>query len=176
MPVGYFYCSFDDTDSQLTANMFGSILAQFSAYNDDLCQELSVLYREKLASGDGKAKRLPLEQMIEIISRFSQRQSKTFIVIDAVNEASEPLSVLETLRSLAPHCTIIMSSINMAGFEEYLLPISSLSIQSMHPYDIQQDVDVYVRAFLETHDRMRGLPLKIKSEIVQHLTQGNNGM
>jgi hypothetical protein len=174
--VGYFYCSFDDKDSQLTANMFGSILAQFAARDPQLFQELSALYRDKLADEGGKAKPLLLEEMTDKLLQSSRRHAKTFIAIDAVNEASEPFLVLETLKSLAPNCTIIMSSVNTAGFEQYLQPVSGLSIQTIRMSDIQDDVEIYVRTFLETHDRMRGLPPSIKERIVASLTSDSNGM
>ncbi len=174
--VGYFYCSFDDKDSQLTTHMFGSILAQFAAQDPQLSQELSAYYRAKLAEEGDKVKPLPLEEMRDMISQFSRRHAKTFIAVDAVNEASEPFLVLETLKSLAPTCTIIMSSVNTAGFEQYLQPVPRLTIQTIRMADIQDDVELYVRTFIEMHDRMRGLPPSIKARIVAFLTSGSNGM
>ena len=176
--MGYFYCSFDDEDSQLTVNVFGSLLAQFSAQDHQLSQELSALYRDNLTEEGRNQKSLPLEEIIDRILQHSQHHGKTFIAIDAVNEASEPFLVLEVLKWLTQNCKIhiIMSSVNAPGFEQYLQTVSWLRTETIRMSDIQGDVNIHVRAYLETHYRMRGLPSKIKEEIVASLTSGNNGM
>ncbi|KIW47336.1 uncharacterized protein PV06_00039 [Exophiala oligosperma] len=174
--VGYYYCSFDDQESQLPTSVFGSILAQLADRSPGLSRELTELYRERFARDGGKPKPLLLEEMLDSIRRTSRQYGQVFIAVDAVNEASEPLLVLESLRSLSESCTIIISSVNSPEFEQYLQPVPYLTIETIRMADIQDDVNTYIRTFLERHARMQGLPSDIKEEIVVSLTRGNNGM
>ncbi|KIW17293.1 hypothetical protein PV08_04484 [Exophiala spinifera] len=174
--VGYFYCSFDDQESQLPSSIFGSILAQLAKRSPELSRELTELYRERLGRDGGKPKPLLLEEMLDIIRRASRQYTQVYIAIDAVNEASEPLLVLETLRALSRSCTIIISSVNSLDFEQYLPVMPCLTIETIRGADIQDDVNTYIRNFLERHARMQGLPSDIKEEIAVSLTRGNNGM
>lgn len=174
--VGYYYCSFDDQESQLPTSVFGSILAQLADRSPGLSRELTELYRERFARDGGKPKPLLLEEMLDSIRRASRQYGQVFIAVDAVNEASEPLLVLESLRSLSESCTIIISSVNSPEFEQYLQPVPYLTIETIRMADIQDDVNTYIRTFLERHARMQGLPSDIKEEIVVSLTRGNNGM
>jgi len=174
--VGYFYCSFDDQESQLPSSTFGSILAQLAKRSPELSRELTELYRERLGRDGGKPKPLLLEEMLDIIRRASRQYTQVYIAIDAVNEASEPLLVLETLRALSRSCTIIISSVNSLDFEQYLPVMPCLTIETIRGADIQDDVNTYIRNFLERHARMQGLPSDIKEEIAVSLTRGNNGM
>lgn len=153
-------------------------MAQLSAQGNQLFEELSSIYGERGVDANRKTKPLDVEEMIDIILRYSQLQQKIFIAIDAVNEASEPLTVLKSLQqlTLSRNIHIIMSSVKAPGMEEFLQTVPCLAIETLGISDIQGDVDLYVRSFLESDYRMRAFPARLKEEIVTKLTVGTQGM
>ncbi len=119
------------------------------------------------------------DELIEAMIDVLDIRSKLFIVIDALDESQEIGVLLRTLCTLFKradsNCRIMITSRAELEIQRVLNKenVKSLQIQRN---DIDHDVALYVRAVLETDDRLRGHRQGIKDLITASLTEGAKGM
>lgn len=180
--VTYFYCSFANGESLDMENILGSILAQLCEPEDSLYGKLETLYDERWRNTSTKPIRLDSAILSDLIVEKLQTVGVTYILIDAINECSEPYGIanalMNILERLSP-CTILrlfLSSISEKGIESSLQRTSNLTIETLHHRQIWNDIHLYVETNLEAHPRLRQYSPDVKSKIRQALTGKANGM
>lgn len=106
-------------------------------------------------------------------------QDRAFILIDAVNECVDPYEILGHLVNISKSCQnvyIFISSINEKGIEECLQQMPRLVVGALGPGDIEKDVNMLVKANLESHSKLRQNTPELKAEITATLTRDAQGM
>lgn len=113
-----------------------------------------------------------------IVERIKD-QDRIFILIDAVNECIDPSELLGQLVKISKSCKnvyLFISSINEKGIEECLHQMPRLVVGTLHPWNIEKDIIMLVKANLENHIRLRQHSPELKAEITASLTRGAQGM
>ena len=114
-----------------------------------------------------------------MIAEGIKGRDRSFILIDAVNECIDPHEILGHLVHISKICKnvyIFISSINEKGIEECLQRMPRLVVRTLHPRDIENDINMVIKANLEHHTRLRQHSPEIKAEITAALTRGAQGM
>ncbi len=113
-----------------------------------------------------------------LISVLSQR-STIFIVIDALDECKQIGLLLETLCAIfnqsGSNCRFLFTSRAEIEIQRVLQKQSIKNVQ-IQSAAIEHDVAIYVRAVLETDDRLRTHRQGIKDLITTTITNGAKGM
>ena len=180
--TAYFYCSFSNSESLDIGNILGSILAQLCEPNDKVYHRLNYLYDDRL--GDKLNKPIPLEvnNLIRLVIEQVQSLRGVYIFVDAINECGDVYEVLASfdaiIKSLSTETVfhMFLSSVNERGIESLLCKIPNLSIETLSPRDIWNDVHLYVEANLEAQPRLRHYNPELKAEIRLALTGKADGM
>lgn len=176
--TAYFYCSFTDNESLDVINILGSILAQLGG-STDLYEKIKFKYDQESAKGFGKPQMMDDDQIVPLIIKSIRDRGHAIILLDAVNECGDPEKVLTPLKTIANSCEnvyMFFSSINEKGIEDFLLQMPRLIIETLHTWDIKNDIHMLVQANLETHPRLRKHTPQLKNEITLALTHGAQGM
>lgn len=176
--TAYFYCSFTDNESLDVTNILGSILAQLGG-STDMYEKIKFKYDQESAKSFGKPQRMDADQIVPLIIERIRDRGHAFIFLDGVNECGDPEKVLTPLTTIANSCRnvyMFISSINEKGIEDFLQQMPQLIIDTLHPWDIRNDIHMLVQANLETHPRLRQHTPRLKNEITLALTHGAQGM
>lgn len=180
--VAYFYCSFTDDLTLDLTNILGSILAQLC---DQLCdstdfyKKIQHKYDQASTKSFGKPQSMDTDQIVTLIIERIKVQGLAFIFLDAMNECSDPDEVLAPFQTIANCCDnvhMFLSSINEKGIEDILQQMPGLIIETLHPSDMTDDINLLVQSNLETHPRLRRHTPQLKNEITLALTHGAQGM
>ena len=175
--LAYFYCSFSDDESLHTQNILGSVLAQVCS--DSIYHEARAKYAELSKQALSKTARLDADVLVDLIIKQARQRGHLFIVVDGINECSDPQGVLEYFERIlkgAPRVQLLVSSIYEKGIENSMNRMPRPFDMIISPKTINDDVRLHVKSALTTHPRLRQLPQSLKDEIVLKLTNGAAGM
>ncbi|MCJ1393371.1 hypothetical protein MMC18_006244 [Xylographa bjoerkii] len=173
--VAYFYCSFSESASLDPTNILGSILAQ-------LCKPTDSVYAKiELRHNSSRNRRFVADELIDLLLEIVQQDRSVYIFLDAVNECGDPVEVLNYMRRLSAHrlkntVHIFLSSINEGGIDDCIESFPCWSAATLLPRDMSDDIELLVRASIETNPRLRKHSKELKEEIANALTQGAQGM
>jgi len=145
-PTGfaYFYIRFNDTDSQKSENILGSLVGQ-------LCQQNAIAFRDALDfhasyNTTGGSPKLPtVSELGVLLQRISLHfDSPVSIVVDGLDEVgldhSELLGVLSTLNQDSSNIRLIVFSRAEANIKHHLSDFNQIFIAA-RPSDLQLYVD-----------------------------------
>lgn len=142
-------------------------------------EALKFIYDQKTTPGFGKVDRLEDVQLVNLIIERIKLQDRAFILIDAVNECVDPSEVLSHLVNISKSCQnvfIFLSSTNEKDIEECLQQMPRLIVGILGPRDIEKDINMLVKASLESRTRLRQHSPDLKAEITAALTRDAQGM
>lgn len=142
-------------------------------------EALKSIYDQKTAPGFGKLDRLEDAQLVNLIIERIKVQDRAFILIDAVNECVDPSEVLSHLVNISNSCQnvyIFLSSTNEKDIEECLQQMPRLIVGTLGPRDIEKDINMLVKANLESRTKLRQHSPDLKAEITAALTRDAQGM
>ena len=121
-------------------------------------------------------------ELVQVLMAVIAIREDFYIVIDALDECRQRPLLLEMLETIATlfdnpssRCRILCTSRAEVDIQRAFtkLRVRLLPVQNQH---VDHDVALYVRAVLETDDRLRAHRQGIKDLIVDTLTQGAKGM
>lgn len=159
-------------------NILGSILAQLCG-STDTYEKIKFRYDQESAQSFGKPRKMDVDQAVSLIIERIREQRRAFIFLDALNECSNPDEVLTPLLTIANSCEnvhLFLSSINEKGIANGLQRMPHLTIETLHSWDMMNDIYMLVQLSLESHPRLRNHTPQLKKEIVLALTHGAQGM
>ncbi|KAL9046164.1 MAG: hypothetical protein Q9214_000932 [Letrouitia sp. 1 TL-2023] len=177
--VAYFYCSFSHDESLHTHNVLGSILAQICTQSDPVYGEIRAKYATSSKKSSSKPAKLDVGDLVDLIIRQAQCRQRLHLVIDGINECSDPYNLLQAFEKIltsASGVQLLISSINEKGIEKSIDHMPKTYEVTISPKNIRHDINLLVYSALETHPRLRALPLDLKSDISVKLTDGAEGM
>ena len=175
----YFYCSFTNAESLHIHNILGSILAQICIDSDPVYLELKSKFAEVTKKSLSKSIKLDVDLYVSLIIQQAEYRGGLRIVIDGINECSNPselLNALERILSSTNGVQLLISSINEKGIEQSVMQMPRMYDITVSPQKVESDVNKMVHRALETHTRLKELPQDLKDEINTRLTDGAEGM
>ena len=175
--LAFYFCSFTDLSSQDPVNMLGSLLEQVCAQEPSFWSQIDVCY-QKAEKGRERA-RLTLIEAEALFSKACEDLPALYVFVDAINESEQAAVILSTILNLVEKNSklhVVMSSTE----ELFALPSQVVSsntiIVGMTSGKVAYDISDYVESWLETHERLRRLPLRLKDKIRSKLLSSSEGM
>ena len=174
--ICYFYCSFDNLGTQGPSNVFGSLALQLSEKVPSILDDISDLY----ASEQDKVtlRSLTAEDLVKLLIKGIGGLSKTYFVIDAINESEKGDEILEIATQLAAQCQHLRLVLSCTrgydriahGDEFRVLDVDMIAEK------VDEDILSLVDAALRRHPVLRTFSEQLKDDIRQTLHSQSDGM
>ena len=182
--VAYFYCSRTKGEAQdpgtTPETVMSSILSQllWSPDGSGIAKQVSNLYTAWRYERPDEA-RLSLEESANIVGELINPWSQTTIIIDALDECSQPYPLLRTLKRIiedsAGRVKIFVSSRMNVDVSDVLESVSRVNIQVK---DTSADVREYIWKELKESDRrlLKGREPELEDRMIATLNSRAQGM
>ncbi|KAL9079823.1 MAG: hypothetical protein Q9157_001332 [Trypethelium eluteriae] len=167
--VAYFYCSFDNANSQDPVNVLGSLIVQLA----EKVPSVLDAYQAKFLSPN----RLKVQELEDQILDHCRMLERFYIFIDAVNESSSSSNIVTSLLRIvqeSKNVGIFMTSTPDAETQDILQ--GRLTPVDMRTSCIEEDIRFFVNIKIQQTPSLRDLSEKIKSEIRQTVVKKSDGM
>jgi hypothetical protein len=182
--MAFFFFDFRDDEKQTRRSLLSSILVQLCNQSDDYYDVLFKFYSEHNHGSQHPSNNKLTECLKKMLN--SQRDGPIYIIIDALDECpsfgspSERENVLEVVTELidlcCPNLHICVTSRPEPDIEAILSYSASRSV-SLHSQDGQtNDINNYVRDFVNTDRAMRRWKPQDKEHVIETLSQRADGM
>lgn len=172
--IAYFYCNANTSQSLSTGTVLASLLSQLCG--SELPSSVVKEYRQSTEI-TGASRPLTIEKLIFMLADVIKSQGNATIVIDGIDEASDPKALCETLYSLTnmpeSRLRLFLSSRPNFEIEAALLDIPKLSASN---HALKQDIEIYVNHRLAADRRLAKLSEGTKSHIYRALMKKSEGM
>lgn len=178
--LAYFYCSVNDPSSQDPANIVGCFVRQICESRPDLWQYVEPLYMHASRESASAPKKLQLRQLEHLLVMLCGLiKDKVFLFLDAPNESDSSGTILDVVCKILADCRHTVR-LMVACTEDCVLPSTVIQpeegrIVNMVPSQIQEDIRAYVRALLDTNERLSVLPKQLKNVIESELLNNADG-
>ncbi|KAF5643137.1 ZDHHC-type palmitoyltransferase 6 [Fusarium sp. NRRL 52700] len=170
----FFYCSFDDRESQQPMNILGSILYQLSEQNPEALESTDRLRK----SGEVLGESAILKLISEHISNFD----KFYISVDAINESFRCIEVFEMLLQLvidSPNVLLLVTAISSCSpwLEDLQMeePPEVIDVD-MGTEGVDRDIDFYITTRISEERLFRRLTNETKLELREKVLGNAKGM
>lgn len=170
----FFYCSFDDRESQQPVNILGSIFYQLSERHPEALEGVDQLRK----SGEVLAESALLNLISEHVSNFD----RFYISVDAINESFSCVEVFETLLQIVtnnPNVRLFMTAISTCShwLEDLQLEQPPEMIEvDMGIGDVDRDIDFYITRRISEERLLRRLSNDTKLELREKVLGNARGM
>ena len=172
--VAYFYFSFRNGIPADSSACLRSLILQLSDNKAEFPVAVQNLYDHSV----DKEEPLNTYDLLEVLLSLSERQRRTFIVLDALDEAADKAHVLEILSLVAERkletLHVLVSSRLELEIKRAIDPIATDSVHMAGP-DLYRDITLYVQQYLEDHPRTRKLSGPLKRQIEDWLVHESDG-
>ena len=171
----FFFCSFNDQQSQDPQNILGSLFLQLCEVNRDLWKELSAIYNKEVGQSSQDPRRLAVDELVDHIVHGSEQLQGGVIILDALNETKQASSLLHMLLHLTTrtkYLKVLVSSTEDLGLQEIAEPVT---IMLMRKGDTAGDISHYIDKRLKTDEVFHHISSSLKSEIKSVLTDKAEG-
>lgn len=165
--TAYFFCNFRIKQHCDTVSILGSLLSQLIHQTTYIPEELITAFREQAA---GPAYKGPT---LELVKKALQAFTDVSIVLDAVDEADDPYTLVSVL-SASP-AKIFVSSCEHRIIAEGLSDFQRINL-SDHNGEVCADIAKYVNEQLSQNLRLRTLGKSIKEHVADVLVHKSAGM
>lgn len=169
----YFYCTITNDASQVPANILGSLVAQLSATNASILNDIKSAFNKTPRT---QAHRLPVElsALEDAIVKFASEKTQVVILIDAINESQERERVERSLLSLASLATNIRVLATTTALVT-TKPLKQAKMLNISADMMRGDIETFIQYRLRQDDTLRTLPPKMKAEIERTLLYDADG-
>jgi hypothetical protein len=121
----------------------------------------------------------PFDDLLDVLVQLLNSPGTRYVVIDALDESTEPIDVTELLQKIQGSCNedlhIILTSREMPGIQDAILELSTDSLR-IHEAALNEDIAFYIARRLETDTKLSKWPSYIKSDISYELNRRACGM
>ncbi|KAK7042771.1 ankyrin [Favolaschia claudopus] len=169
IPVLFFYCEYDNPEKRQTSRLVASILDQLM-YNPDVL----ALVKDTWMNESPNLQHLGCKNLQSLIMQLLQQSSRSFIVIDGLDECDNPDEVTSILVDLAASSCILITS--RTETEEIGTILGQQDQIHITPSNVQTDIEFFVAASLHKHRRISKRSPEIKQQITKVLSRSANGM
>ena len=175
----YYFFDFKDPAKQDVESLLKSLLIQSVGSMKLIPKPVLDIYQRHCLGNPEQPTAPTINELVETLIYVLAQLPTVFIVVDALDECKQITVLLKTLCGIVqqsePNCRILLTSraetAIQRGLEEQ--SIKGLEIQNA---TVDRDVALYVRAVLETDERLRSYRQTVKDLIVETLTNGAKGM
>lgn len=178
--IAYFYIEYRLPETQLLSNVLGSLIRQLCASSEDAFEELESFYRE--CNEKSKHPVLPTcEQLGDLLSRLSRCFECVTIVIDGLDEISDPHERSSTLQLLSTLSAPQNGTIKCVytSRDEIDIRRSFEALEGMSIAARSNDLELYVAAVIELRLKNKSLRMRdpaLKEIIINGIVSKANGM
>jgi len=145
----YIYCSYKEKDDQTAANLVASLLQQLVQKSPVVSGEILSLYDHHTKNGT----RPTLGELSRLLQLESQRFSKVFVLIDALDECSESsgirTSLLTEIRKLPSSIHLLVTSRHSLTIEREFEKAGRLEIRAS-----DEDIRRYLEYRIKTEHQL----------------------
>jgi hypothetical protein len=186
--VTYYYFDFRDTAKRDVRGLLASLLSQLVDDSDSCWDTLYQLYKA-CRNGSDQPSEAALAQCLNNMIDMIPGQVPIFVIVDALDECPNNTGtptarekVLKFVRGLIgsnhPNLFVCITSRPEHDISNTLIPLTSPSHRvSLHEEGGQgQDIERYVRFFVETDDTMRRWRVEEKELVIAVLSKRAQGM
>jgi len=173
--LGYFYCTFDNSQSQQPANILGSIVAQLSKVVPSILDSIRQIFEGALS--DTHLSPVELPALEAALREHSARFKKVFVLIDAINESIHLSTIKSSLRKMleqSQNLRVLVTSIADASSLQAIDPTRVVVVE-MHANLLRKDIATFVENCLQSNENLRSVSAKLKSDIKNTLLRDANG-
>ncbi|KAF5597611.1 ankyrin repeat-containing protein [Fusarium subglutinans] len=170
----YFYCSFDDRESQQPLNILGSILYQLSEHHPEALTSIDKLRK----SGDILGESVLMRLISEHMSSFE----RFYISVDAINESLRCMEVFEMLLHLIavnPNVRLFITAISSCShwLDDLQLeePPNMIEVD-MGTGDADKDIGFYIMTRISEERLLKRLSNETKLQLREKVFGSANGM
>lgn len=159
----YFYCSFDDRESQQPLNILGSILHQLSEQHPEALEGIDQLRKSGEVLGENS--------ILKLTSQYVSNFDKFYISVDAINESFSCIEVFEMLLQLVTensNVRLFVTAISSCShwLEDLQLEEPPEMIEvDMGTEDVDRDIDFYITTRISGERLLRRLSNETKLEL-----------
>ncbi len=184
--IAYYYFDFKDAAKRDLRGLLSSILTQLGADSDKCLRVLSQLHMT-YRDGSEQPSEESLAQGLKIM--LGQSQLPVYVIVDALDECpnnnatpSARKKVLDFMTDLIksehPNLHLCITSRPEQDIQATLDPLTSTSPRvSLHEECGQrEDINNYIRYFVQTNDTMRGWRTEDKEMVIDTLSERADGM
>jgi hypothetical protein len=145
--IAYIYCSFKEQEDQTAVNLIASLLQQLVQRNPIISDEIVSLYHRHIKE---RTRPTPNE-WFKLLQSEICRFSKTFIIIDALDECPESTrdSFLAEIRKLQPSIHVLVTSRHIANIEHEFEEAARIEIRAS-----DKDIRRYLGGRIEEERRL----------------------
>jgi len=185
--IAYYYFDFKDVAKRDLRGLLASILLQLVGDSDSCWHALHQLYKA-CRDGSKQPSEAALTQCLECMIDLPE-QIPIYLILDALdecpNDSGTPSArekaldfIRDLLRSHHPNLFVCITSRPEQGISAALNPlISPSNLVSLHDEGGQrQDIDSYVRSFVQTDASMRRWRAEDKEFVINVLSERADGM
>jgi ankyrin repeat protein len=149
--IAYVYCSYKETERENVRNLISSILQQLLSQRSTDAFEILDVYQKHI-----KSKTRPtLREFSDLLQIAIRRFSRTYVVVDALDECTDIDENRETfvseLTSLLPGISLFIVSRHLPHLERRLEMASRIELKAS-----DEDIMAYVRERMAISQRLRG--------------------
>ncbi|WKT49340.1 hypothetical protein QSH57_014270 [Fusarium oxysporum f. sp. vasinfectum] len=159
----YFYCSFDDRESQQPLNVLGSILHQLSEQHPEALEGINQLRKSGEVLGENS--------ILKLTSQYVSNFDKFYVSVDAINESFSCIEVFEMLLQLVTensNVRLFVTAISSCShwLEDLQLEEPPEMIEvDMGTEDVDRDIDFYITTRISGERLLRRLSNETKLEL-----------
>jgi hypothetical protein len=183
--LAFFYCDFRENEKRDLRGLLSSVLVQLCHQSDTYCQILSSFYSEH-ANGSRHPGDDELIRCLKDILAFPG-QAPVYLIVDGLDECPntpdmppprEKILMLfeDLIESQLPNLRICVTSRPEIDIKFILEPLAFRSV-SLHDESGQtEDIENYVRSFVNTDSKMRRWKAADKELVINVLIKKSDGM
>ncbi|KAF8459802.1 hypothetical protein BDZ91DRAFT_665305 [Kalaharituber pfeilii] len=149
--VGFIYCNYKDREQQTLVNLVGALLSQLASKK--MPKELVKLYEKHGLLQRSRPQRV----FIDALASLLHRCSKTFIIVDALDEYADPQELMGELFRLQQRVTdwgcvlkLLVTSRETGTISKLFKNAAKIEIQAR-----EEDIRTYLRAEFEKNVRLQ---------------------
>ena len=172
--LAYFYFSFRNAKATDASSCLRSLILQLSGEEVNLpvaVQNVFNRYVDKEQSPDRY-------ELLELLTSLCRRKRNTFLIIEALDEASDKQEVLEIISMLAErklaNLHLLVSSRLEKKIEEVFDQIATSKVH-MAKEVLKPSISLYVQQYIEDHPKTRNWSPTLKSRVESKLVQNADG-
>jgi hypothetical protein len=183
--LAFFYCDFRDDPKKDRRGLLSSLLLQLCDQSDSYSAILSSFYSSHRSGTQGPTDKALAQCLNEMLK--SPGQAPVYIVLDALDECSNTsaapsprekvlMFVKDLVDSRFPNLHICVTSRPESDIKVVLDPLDFHSVSIHGERGQRQDIDDYIKSFVDTDSRMQHWKAADKQLVIDVLTKKADGM
>lgn len=171
---GFAYCDFREPNTQIIANLLGSIVCQLCCQLGHFPDELLTTYESSAERGHGD---LPTLELLSEAIRVLTLKRRAYLLVDALDEAGDSKTIAELLVSLAssaPSIRILATSRNEVAIQRVFASATHVPLEH-YMIEIDSDIEQYIHDQLKSDQDLSWLSEETRSLVSNSLLSKSKG-